>query len=51
MVQLLEWESLISMKKVFFLLKNLDFVYDTKNNILAVFSYGPAKKGLFSSSS
>lgn len=29
----------------------LDFVYDTKNNVLAIFSYGPTKKGLFSTSS
>lgn len=28
-----------------------DYVYDSTNNLLALFSYGPTKKGLFSTSS
>jgi len=28
----------------------LDYVFDSTNSILALFSYGPIKKGLFSNS-
>jgi hypothetical protein len=38
-------------KKVFFRLIFIDYVYDSTNNTLALFSYGPVKKGLFSGSS